>query len=91
MKKLILTESIYDFIDNEIRQFNEKTNHEYDMDFQEVLFSFLHSTDETHYVLNDWDEGKYNDPYWDEDKNQHCCEVFLEEMNLKINELCKSK
>jgi hypothetical protein len=89
MKKLILTKHIYDFIDNEIRLFNEKTNDEYHMDFQEVLFSFLHSTDETHYVLNDWDEGKDNDTYWNEDKNKHCCEVFLEEINIKITEIEK--
>jgi hypothetical protein len=87
MKRLVLTQKMYDFIQEEINQFNQRTNHEYDMDFEEVLFSFLHSTDETHFVLNDWDEGKFNDPYWDEDKNQHCCEVFLEQMNIKLTEL----
>lgn len=87
MKRLVLTQKMYDFIQEEINKFNQRTNHEYDMDFEEVLFSFLYSTDETHFVLNDWDEGKSNDPYWDEDKNQHCCEVFLEQMNIKLNTL----
>jgi hypothetical protein len=84
MTPLVLTQEMFDFIQKEINEFNQRTNYEYDMDFEEVLFSFLHSTDETHYVLNDWDEGEYNDPYWDNEKNQHCCEVFLEQMNIKL-------
>jgi hypothetical protein len=84
MTPLVLTQEMFDFIQKEINEFNQRTNYEYDMDFEEVLFSFLHSTDETQYVLNDWDEGEYNDPYWDNEKNQHCCEVFLEQMNIKL-------
>jgi hypothetical protein len=84
MTPLVVTQEMYDFIQKEINEFNQRTNYEYHMDFEEVLFSFLHSTDDTHYVLNDWDEGEYNDPYWDKEKNQHCCEVFLEQMNIKL-------
>jgi hypothetical protein len=84
MAELLITKDLYKFISNEIKAFNYRTNHDYDMDFEEVLFSFLESTETTHYVLNDWDEGKNNDPYWDEVKNKHSCYSFLEDMNEKI-------
>jgi hypothetical protein len=84
MAELKMTKEVYEFISKEIEAFNEITNNEYDMDFKEVLFSFLESTETTHYVLNDWDEGKNNDPYWDEVKNMHSCYSFLEDMNKKI-------
>lgn len=82
MAELILTPDKLDFIMNEVKLFNERTN--YDMTTDEVLYSFLNSTEQTHRVLNDWDEGKNNDPYWDEEKNMHSCYSFLEDMNKKI-------
>ena len=84
MKELKMTKEVYDFISKEIEAFNERTNYEYEMNFDEVLFSFLESTETTHYVLYDHDEGKNNDPYWDEEKNMHSCYSFLEDMNKKI-------
>jgi len=84
-----MTIEIYEFISNEIKEFNERTNFEYDMDFEEVLFSFLESDETNHYVLNDWDEGKGNDPYWDDNKNMHSCYSFLEDMNKKLIKLTK--
>ena len=85
MKSLRMTNEMYDFISEEISHFNKRTNFEYDMDMEEVLFSFLNSTETVHFILNDWNEGKFNDPYWDEERNQHCCEVFLFDMNTKLN------
>jgi len=81
---LKITKEIYEFISTEIQNFNKRTNYEYHMDMEEVLFSFLESDELTHYVLNDWDEGKNNDPYWDEIKNMHSCYSFLEDMNNKL-------
>jgi hypothetical protein len=84
MAELKMTIEVLKFIMKECDSFNERTCNEYDMDAEEVLFSFLESTETTHHVLNDWSEGKNNDPYWDEVKNMHSCYSFLEDMNKKI-------
>jgi hypothetical protein len=88
-RQLVLTPIIYDFIQARINEFNKTTQYEYEMDFEEVLFSFLNSTDDTHFVLNDWDEGESNDPYWNKERNKHCCECFLEDINKELQNIYK--
>lgn len=87
MRELVINKTVFEFIENEIKQFNERTLNTYDMDFEEVLYSYIESTDDIHYVLNDWDEGKSNDPFWDDEKDMHCCYSFLEYMNDKLKNL----
>jgi hypothetical protein len=84
MKDLKITIETWRFIMSELGAFNERTNYEYDMTMDEVLYSYLESTNETLCAFTDWDEGKGNDPYWDDVKDKHCCCSFLEDMNEKL-------
>lgn len=77
MKQLKMTKEVFDFIYDECQKFQEKTWAGNDVDVQDVLFSFFYSTEDTFFTLNDWDEGKNNDPFWDEEKNEHSAIVFL--------------
>lgn len=75
--KITIDKNIYQYIDLEIQRFIKRTWEGNDVDFNDVIYSFLYSTKDTFCVLNDWDEGKDNDPYWDEEKNMHSVESFL--------------
>jgi hypothetical protein len=54
----------------------------YDITLSDVLYSLFNPN----HVLNDWDEGKYNDPYWDDVKNQHRAYTMLEEIISSFKE-----
>jgi hypothetical protein len=77
-----LTKELYKFIEGECNKFEANTN--YDVDVNDVLYSFLYSTDENFYILNDWDEGRNNDPYWNEELNEHSVIVFLKKICKEI-------
>ena len=66
-----LTKELYRFIESECEKFQEETWGGNDVDVNDVLYSYLHSTKESFHILNDWDEGKGNDPFWDEELNEH--------------------
>lgn len=84
MNSLLLTKEVFRLIYDECIAFEKTTGH--DVDVQDVLYSFLHSTPDTFCILNDWDEGKYNDPFWNEDKNEHSAISFLKDMCDKIRQ-----
>ena len=84
-----LTKEIYTWIENEIKAFKIRTYDGNDVTVEEVLYSYLFSTDESFYILNDWDEGDTNDPYWDYELNEHSVIVFLKTMCVKLNEINK--
>tara|TARA_R110000851_G_scaffold275123_1_gene427761 strand:+ start:846 stop:1094 length:249 start_codon:yes stop_codon:yes gene_type:complete len=79
-----LTKELYDFIDIECEKFKEKTFN--DVDVNDVLYSYLYSTKEDFYILNDWDEGENNDPFWNKELNEHSAIIFLKQMCKKIDE-----
>ena len=83
MRELKVNINVWNLITDEVKAFNERTHFNYDMTMDEVLFSYLESTEDT-VMFYDWDEGKNNDPYWDNEKNMHSCCSFLDEMNKKI-------
>jgi hypothetical protein len=87
MKELKMTKELFDFIYDECQKFQETTWAGNDVDVDDVLYSFFYSTDETFCILNDWDEGKSNDPFWDEVKNEHSVIVFLKVMCEKLKTL----
>jgi len=78
-----LTKELYDIIDNDCQSFEDKTG--YDVDVNDILYSYLQSSEKVFYILNDWDEGKDNDPFWNEEKNEHSAIVFIKEMCKKID------
>jgi hypothetical protein len=82
--ELKMTKEVFDFIYDECAKFKEKTWDGNDVDVQDVLYSFFNSTPDTFHVLNDWDEGKNNDPFWNEEKAEHSAIVFLKEICEKI-------
>ena len=80
-----LTKELYEFIENECEKFQEDTWGGNDVDVNDVLYSYLYSTKETFCILNDWDEGKNNDPFWNDELNEHSAIVFLKQMCKKID------
>jgi hypothetical protein len=78
-----LTKELYEYIENECKKFEEKTFN--DVNVNDVLYSYLHSTKETFCILNDWDEGKNNDPFWNDELNEHSAIVFLKQICKKID------
>ena len=80
-----LTKELYEFIENECEKFLENTWVGNDVDVNDVLYSYLYSTKETFYILNDLDEGKNNDPFWNNELNEHSAIVFLKQMCNKID------
>jgi hypothetical protein len=82
--ELKMTKELFDFIYNECEKFKNKTWQGNDVDVQDVLYSLFYSSDETFCILNDWDEGENNDPFWDKEKNEHSVIVFLKEICEKV-------
>lgn len=84
MAELKMTKEVFSFIEDECAKFQERTWGGNDVDVEDVLYSFLFSEPDCFHILNDWDEGKNNDPFWDEEKDEHSAIVFLKEMCEKI-------
>lgn len=84
MSQLKITKELYLFIQNECNEFVKKTWDANCVDVNDVLYSFLFSNENEFHILNDWDEGKNNDPFWNEEKNEHSAIVFLKELCEKI-------
>jgi len=80
-----LTKELYGFIENECEKFEKETWGGNDVDVNDVLYSYLHSTKETFCILNDWDEGEGNDPFWNKELNEHSAIVFLKQICNKID------
>lgn len=87
MKTLILNKELFDFIYNECVAFQDRTWFGNDVDVQDILYSFFHSTDDRFSLLNDWDEGRSNDPFWDVERNEHSAIVFIKDMCNKLKQL----
>ena len=84
MEDLKMTKEVFSLIISECKKFRQNTNEMYDLTIEDVLYSLLFSEPDSFYILNDWDEGKNNDPFWDNGKNQHCTTVFLIDICEKI-------
>lgn len=87
MAQLYLTKELFDWVCNECEVFKKATWAGNDVDAADVLYSFFHSTPEKFALLEDWDEGKGNDPFWNDTLNEHSCIVFLREMVNKLNSI----
>jgi hypothetical protein len=87
MREIKLTKELYLSIANEYRKFRQRTGGIYDVGLDDILYSCFESTPEKFAILNDWDEGPENDPFWDIEKDEHCVHVFLKEMVLVIESL----
>ena len=74
-----LTIEKYDLINDMLLLFQSSTNNEYsEFGWEDIAFTIFSSTPNETHILFDWDEGKNNDPYWDEDLNKHCVYAFLD-------------
>lgn len=82
MQEILLTKELYDFIDEQCEAFNDKTH--YGVDVNDILFSLLHNENFDQagpfLILNDWDEGKGNDPWWNDELNEHSAVCFIMEV-----------
>lgn len=67
----------YDHIDTMVDKFNEDTENLHNLETGDVLYSFFKSDDENFHILNDWDEGESNDPFWNKEFNMHSCCYFI--------------
>lgn len=72
--ELRINNHTFDFIENEIKKFCEETHGEHDVTFDEIIFAYINPG----HILNDWDEGEGNDPYWNKELNKHSAIVFIE-------------
>jgi hypothetical protein len=84
MEQLILTKKLYEYIETECNKHNEDTCNF--VEPHDVLYSLLYSDDETFRLLNDWDEGEPNDPFWNKENNMHSAEYFIKQMCKIIKE-----
>ena len=73
-----LSKEIYEFIEKACDEFNDSTG--YDVDVNDVIYSYMYSDDVDFRILNDWNEGKGNDPFWNDELNEHSVIVFLKKM-----------
>lgn len=83
MKHKLFTASLINFLQDKCDQHNKETYN--DVDLGDILYTYFNSDNETIRMLNDWDEGKNNDPWWDEKKNMHSAESFILDMCEEIN------
>jgi len=86
MKTLGLTKDLYKIIKDDCDKFKEETWYDNDVDVEDVIYSYIFSTKDEFHILNDWDEGENNDPWWDKELNEHSAIVFLKKMCVKIDE-----
>ncbi len=82
---MVLTKELYEYIDEECERFKERTTPYHDVDVHDVIYSYLFSKGDDFHILNDWDEGKANDPYWNDELNEHSVIVFLKRMCGEID------
>lgn len=87
MRQLILTKELFNWMVDECEAFQEATWAANDVDITDVLYSYFNSTPERFALLNDWDEGKANDPFWNDELNDHSVIVFIKQMVDKLNAL----
>ena len=87
MEKLLLTKDLFNWICAECEAFQETTWAGNDVDTNDVLYSYFNSTPDQFVILNDWNEGKSNDPFWNDELNEHSAIVFIKQMvdKLKAN------
>lgn len=73
-----LTKEDYELIEKRVEEFNETTERSYyGVDENDVIFSYFKATDDVFLILNDWDEGKNNDPHWNEERDMHSVISFI--------------
>lgn len=90
---IILNREFYQMIELECEAFKNRTWDANDVTTEDVLFSFFHQYGDQEkgiQVLNDWDEGKGNDPFWDDERNMNSCYAFIHDMVDRLNSLAKS-
>lgn len=83
---ILLTKELYEFIENEIKEFHKYTNdyYQFDLELEDIFYTLLYSEDDKIYILNDWNEGRNSEPMWDDIKDKHMVESFLEDIYFKI-------
>lgn len=84
MNQLVLTAELFNWICDECEAFQEATWAGNDVDSNDVLYSFFNSTPNRFALLSDWDEGKANDPFWNDEINEHSAIVFIKQMVDKL-------
>lgn len=86
MNQMLLTKELFNSISDECEAFQEATWSGNDVDTTDVLYSYFNSTKDSFALLNDWDEGKANDPFWNDELNEHSAIVFIKQMIDKLKE-----
>lgn len=77
---MIVTSKTHCALNDLCREHNDKTYN--DVQVGDVIYSYCKFEEngfdwDKFHVTNDWDEGKNNDPFWDEDLNMHSAESFI--------------
>ena len=87
---MVLTEKQFLVIEQRVDEFNERTCGIHGIDYGDVIYSYFKSSNNRFLILNDWDEGKPNDPYWNDETNEHSAihliRTLIEELKSMNNE-----
>lgn len=67
-------EDVFEIIKQECEKHILKTGN--DVNLIDVIFGYGNPG----YILNDWDEGKNNDQFWDEKRGCHSADSFIQDM-----------
>ena len=93
MKTLNITKKQFEEFDRLIQSHEDNTHN--NVDFNDVIFSWFHNDrfgveHFDHFIVwNDWDEGKANDPHWNDTYNEHSAIVFIMEMCMMLESIHK--
>jgi len=71
--QITITKETFDWLYDQLEAHNERTHN--GVDATDILFTYFNPG----MVLNDWDEGRNNDPFWDNELNEHSAIVFIEQ------------
>jgi hypothetical protein len=82
---MTLTTEQFEYIEKSVDKFNAERGF-YEVDYGEVVYSYFKSTPEKFMLLNDWDEGSDNDPWWDKELNEHSVIVFIKSIVKELNQ-----
>lgn len=84
---MMLTEKQFLHIEQRVDEFNEQTSGIHGVDYGDVVYSYFKSDTDKFALRNDWDEGKSNDPFWNEEHNEHSVIVFIKLVVTELNQI----
>lgn len=84
---MILTKEQYEHIEDALDVFKITTDYHYhDFGWDDILYTIFNSNKETLSIKYDWDEGRNNEPIWDDTVDMHYVISFLHKVKNYIDD-----